>query len=83
MAADDLGFMPYGEPAEEILRWYRDAGVDCAVDDTPRDRLAEARAALEAPRQPAQTGRRTSGNASANAPQPATGFDQNIAQAAA
>ena len=83
MAADDLGFMPYGEPAEEILRWYRDAGVDCALDDTPRDRLAEARAALEAPRQPAQTGRSTSGNASASAPQPATGFDQHIAQAAA
>ena len=43
MAADGLGFMPYGEPAGEILRWYRDAGVDCALEETPRDRLAEAR----------------------------------------
>ncbi len=83
MAADDLGFMPYGEPAEEILRWYRDAGVDCALDETPRDRLAEARAALEAPRQAALAGRGTPGSQTAGGQPVATGLDLHIAQAAA
>lgn len=83
MAADDLGFMPYGEPAEEILRWYRDAGVDCALDETPRDRLAEARAALEAPRQPALGGRTAQQGQAASGQQPTTGLDQHIALAAA
>lgn len=80
MAADDLGFVPYGEPAEELLRWYRDAGVDCALDDSPRDRLAEARAALETPHAPGQIKR---GITTQTVPQPATGLDQHIAEAAA
>jgi DNA polymerase len=83
MAADDLGFMPYGEPAGEILRWYRDAGVDCALEETPRDRLAEARAALEAPRQAPSAGRGNSVSQTAIGQPVATGLDQHIAQAAA
>jgi len=83
MAADGLGFMPYGEPAGEILRWYRDAGVDCALEETPRDRLAEARAALEAPRQAPSAGRGNSVSQTAIGQPVATGLDQHIAQAAA
>jgi uracil-DNA glycosylase len=29
--------------AADLLRWYADMGVDAAVEETPRDRLAEAR----------------------------------------
>ena len=52
--------------AVALLRFYTEAGVDCAVQETPRDRLSEARALLQNPRQgvaagtkapqPAQTG---------------------------
>ena len=83
MAADDLGFMPYGEPAEEILRWYRDAGVDCALDETPRDRLAEARAAMDIPAQSASIAHGLPRTQPAGTQQVASGLDQHIAQAAA
>ena len=32
--------------ATEILRWWREAGVDLAMDETPHDRFAESAAAL-------------------------------------
>ena len=54
------------DSAVALLRFYAEAGVDCAVQETPRDRLSEARALLQNPRQgvaagtkapqPAQTG---------------------------
>lgn len=31
------------QTAVELLRWYAEMGVDAAVEETPRDRLAEAR----------------------------------------
>jgi DNA polymerase len=31
---------------EDLLRWYGEAGLDVALDDAPRDRLAEAAEAL-------------------------------------
>jgi uracil-DNA glycosylase family 4 len=37
--------MNLGSETAEILRWYVEAGVDAALGETPRDRLAEARAA--------------------------------------
>jgi uracil-DNA glycosylase family 4 len=32
--------------ATEILRWWREAGIDIAMDETPHDRFAESAAAL-------------------------------------
>ncbi len=37
--------MNFGTETAEILRWYVEAGVDAALGEEPRDRLAEARAA--------------------------------------
>ena len=39
-----------------LLRFYAEAGVDCAVQETPRDRLSEARAVLQNPRSAAPIG---------------------------
>ena len=39
-----------------LLRFYAEAGVDCALLETPRNRLQEARALLENPRPAAQPG---------------------------
>jgi uracil-DNA glycosylase family 4 len=36
------------ETARAVLRWYVEAGVDIAVEDTPQDRFAEARPAATA-----------------------------------
>lgn len=37
------------QAAADLLRWYAEMGVDAALDETPRNRLAEAREALTAP----------------------------------
>lgn len=37
--------MTLSTDAAELLRWYVEAGVDAALDETPRDRFAEAAAA--------------------------------------
>ena len=42
--------------AVALLRFYTEAGVDCAVQETPRDRLSEARSLLQNPRSTAPTG---------------------------
>ncbi len=40
--------MTFSTEAADILRWYVEAGVDAALDERPRDRLAEAAASAAA-----------------------------------
>jgi uracil-DNA glycosylase len=42
--------VPLTDPPVALLRFYAEAGVDCALLETPRNRLQEARAHLENPR---------------------------------
>lgn len=94
MTFDQQGFAPHEDSAIDILRWYRDAGVDCVLDDEPHDHLAEAAAALQTARSPqsltGQSGRNgpaggnSGGSRSASGPLSAPpGLDLHIAQAAA
>ena len=42
--------LPQADPrraAGDLVQWYVDMGVDAALDDLPRNRLAEAREAFE------------------------------------
>jgi uracil-DNA glycosylase family 4 len=39
--------MNLSRTAAELLRWYRDAGVDAMLDDAPHDRFAEAKASAQ------------------------------------
>jgi uracil-DNA glycosylase family 4 len=70
---------PSPDAALALLRFYAEAGVDCAVQETPRDRLGEARALLQNPRQtpsPALKNTQTAGKSPAsasNSPQNPTG----------
>ena len=53
MTPHDLALDPV--TAAALVRFYADSGVDLALDDTPHDRLGEARAMLDrAPEKPAE-----------------------------
>ena len=53
-----------------LLRFYADAGVDCALLETPRNRLQEARAFLENPHPPAQASSKVPAKGQSAAPSP-------------
>ena len=60
--------------AAEALRWWRDAGVDLALDETPHDRFAEsaAPAARRAPAPVAASAPRAADPRAADPPKPAS-----------